>query len=312
MSSRDKLFDDPLLDPSPSSTPTPLSRAALTTPTSKTHLVDDPLLGLLGTQNIKSTSADESKYVTSMPALGEETLSTIDMDKVKLKVAKEKKTDFVTVTNPSSNDHQQQKSVPDSRLGLGVDLFGNMSSTRGAKESVFEDVLTARSPSEDSLGLFSTATAAGKPIEDTIRPIAVNPNASKFRVAYETDDSKIEDLKVGKLVETEELDFGLFGKASGALRSGHEGRDQLQKSSAGIMSAKREEFDMNLSTDYLNELDSATSGKDLSVRPQMPASTFELKPPTTTAEPAIDLSSLNLDDYIAQQTSGKTGGGLFD
>jgi hypothetical protein len=311
MSSRDKLFDDPLLGLSPSLPPMPVSRAALTSPTSKELQVDDPLLGLLSTQSIKSTSAEKSKSIASPSAQAEETLSTIDMDKVKLKVAKEKKLNVVTTSNPTGSD-QQQKSVPDSRLGLGVDLFGNMSSSRGTKESVFDDILTTRRSSEDSSGLFSTATATGKTVEDMMRSVAVNPNASKFRVAYETDDAKIEDLKVGKLVETEELDFGLFGKASGALRSGHEGRDQLQKSSIGIMSTKSEEFDMNLSADYLNELDSATSGKDLSVRPQMPASTFELKSPPTTAEPAIDLSSLNLDDYIAQQTSDKTGGGLFD
>ena len=311
MTTREKLFDDPLLGPGAPKTPSPAPKSTPVTPSTQ-KVEDDPLLGLLTAPTSKpSTHVATNSAAISSPRT-EEILQTIDVDKVKLKVAKEKKTDTKASAVVPDESPSADTAAKDSRLGLGVDLFGNMSSAKTVKVSVFDDVLSATQRSTDGVsGLFSASSA--NPAEEVVRPTVINPNASKFRVAYEADDAQIEDLKVGKLVEKEELDFGLFGKASGALRSGHEGRDILEKSSAGIMSTNKEEFDVNLSAEYLNELDSATSGKDLSVRPQMPVSSFEFKTAAPAAQPSsIDLSSLNLDDYIAQQTAGKSSGGLFD
>ena len=89
------------------------------------------------------------------------------------------------------------------------------------------------------------------------------------------------------MLETEELDFNLFGKASDSLRSGYEGRRNLAEGkykecveiripshdtclskyslfllytgSASISTIPKEEFEVKYSDDYLRTLDEAAS-----------------------------------------------------
>jgi hypothetical protein len=313
---RDKLFDDPLsgLMASDSltnnhSTAYSISKSPMKE-TSKSPLEGDPLSVSADT----SFSNNPTKVQVSLPASGE-SLQSVDFDKVKLKATK--KVGASALSNTSSGlISTTGSSIVEStdRFGLGVDLFGTMAASTSKKESVFDDIMSSTSKNSSTArdGLFSSLSSDEVPVN--IQPTAVNPNASKFRVTYEKEDSKIEDLSVGKLVEAEELDFGLFGKASGTLRSGFEGRDQAEKSTAGIVSAKREDFEVNLTADYLNELESvASSSKDLSLRPQLLATSYEFQAHSTANEPIVDLADLNLDDYIAQQSLGSSqGGGLFD
>lgn len=263
---------------------------------------DDPL-GLVSGATAKTSSPKNASLsaITSNPAQVTETLSTVDFSKVKLKEAKVK-----TVEAPKAEEPVENKD----RFGLGVDLFGNLGSgQKKAVESIFTSLTTE--DTSGNKGLFSDST-------DTTHlnppPLSINPHATKFRVAYEKDDMNIKDLKISGILEQEELDFGLFGKASGSLRSGFEGREKLEKGSASLTTAPREEFDLNLSDDYLKSLDAAaTSTKDLSVRPEHVATpSYEYRQPAAIVEPTIDLSNMDLNAYIAQQSSPQKQGGLFD
>jgi hypothetical protein len=108
-------------------------------------------------------------------------------------------------------------------------------------------------------------------------------------------DDDLSDLKVSKLLETEEqLDFQLFGKSSSNQRS-----------------TGKKKMDFDHESDFLRQLDeitSTTSKKASTVTP-VPKASSTVKE-TASLPRELDFKDLDLNDYISQNSSST--GGLFD
>lgn len=291
----------------------------------------DPLSAMLSSSSSSASAAvaDAWKKPTSADQGGEaETLSAVDFSKVKLKETKKKQETPVVVENtskdPSSIDNRD-------RFGLGVDLFGNLNKSRVKKGDLFDEMETEvdnNNNSSNNVFLKAQQDIADAEKNDLLHGMKkskkdiLNPNSKEeMRVAYEKEDDKLNDLKVTSLLQEEDLDFDMFGKATGKLRKGHEERAELKKGTAGISTVKTGDFDITngkLTDEYLASMNQATSGKDLSTR-QVASSISDTgyKQPTTTtkastdAAAALDLNSLDLNSYISQQSESSKGG-LFD
>lgn len=263
---------------------------------SKSKVYDDPLMSsgvasdnnLLFNFNINNTSKDSN-----------ETLSTVDFDKVKFKTAKPSvKNDEKIKTENEDISHSED------RFGLGVDLFSNLTQNDN-RSSIFNDLMNKNSSEDD---IFSPK----EPVKsDPLIPSKVNLDAGKFRVAYEKDDSNLVDLKVTQILETEELDFDMFGKAKGTLRSGFEARDNLQKSNIGLNTTSKDEFELNLTPSYLNEMDKLTLTEEKPQETKAQIITQNDFSNEKIHDVSIDLNNLDFNNYIAQESSVSKGG-LFD
>ena len=281
----------------------------------------DPLSAMLGSSSSTTTADVWKKAEAAIGGGASEALSSVDMSKVKLKETK--KTD-ISASAPIVEKVGVDTSTGDriDRFGLGVDLFGGLSKPATKRGDIFDEIKT-EIDSSDNVFLKARGAAAeasndefSSDMNAKVDPINSN---QKMRVAYEEEDDKLNDLKVTSLLEEEELDFEMFGKAKGKLRKGHDERDKLRKGTAGISAVKAEDFDSGKLTDeYLASMSQAASGKDLSERHVASAVTDTgYKPPTTPskasadAAAALDLNSLDLESYISQQSEASKGG-LFD
>lgn len=282
----------------------------------------DPLMAMMSEGAASSVSSSSSAALWNKAAAadadagngGGETLSAVDFSRVKLKEAKTKVDQQATTTTNGDGEPVENKD----RFGLGVDLFGEKLKPKQKAGSVFDDIVTEA----DTNNVFVNAQEDAKDADnDLLKGVKVNVNNSKqeVRVTHEREDDKLSDLKITGLLEEEELDFDMFGKASGKLRSGHEGRSELNKGTASITSVKASDFEVGskISDEYLASLDAATTGKDLSKRQVNAAITnsgyqqSSISAAASDAAAALDLGSLDLNSYISQQTDAPKGG-LFD
>lgn len=209
--------------------------------------------------------------------------------------------------NPPTNS-KAQSSVSRSTRDM---LFGDDDSGSGVTDTVFRDILA---PSG------TTSTANKKTISlATAESIQKQKAAySKFNKNDNTDNSKddqLSDLAVGQMMQREdELDVATFGKSN--VRQGEGGGRGLSQETANAQAAAKDRAVLQREQAEMDRLDSLLNSSTTD-------SALESKKKTTTAAPAaasstapsadapdIDFAALDLDSYIAAESSA--GGGLFD
>lgn len=274
--------------------------------TERKKAVDDPLSDLFGDNDISSKKSIfddpviEKKKLPEViePRIEETIFREIDASKIKLNDKKSKK--------QSDNANSSSHTAIASHLGLGrnLNLWDNQTKPKQSLDSLFDD--SPSTFSNDDGGLFSSPSK----VKDLNSVLTNSQTASNnLRVYAEDDDDDIENLKVSKLLQREEeADFETFGNSSNASRS-------KSKTSAKVKYAKE---DLDISTfDKVSNLEQGIEEDELSkylaslnsstVTKKKDSSTFDLNN-SDAAE--IDISSLDLNDYIAKQQSNS--GGLFD
>ena len=279
MSTREKVFDDPLL--------------AFMTPSSAAVMKTEPIIS------------------TARPVVTQdESIRTINTDKVTLK-SKVSKTAPTAATptidsifEPTSAvPNPSNTSVPGSK-GLGFDVA--VWDSRPVTSNI--DVLATTSPTSSSsdAGLFSRPVATEGSRSTAEQAEAFRPKIhGRFKVTAEDNDEHFSDLLVSNLVEQEDTtaDIALFGKTS--VVQGAKGAVATQKAFAG---ARKDDFELE-SNDVIANLEKATVE-----RKTKPATTvFNTRSfLDATEEPAqdIDLSTMDLNAYISQNSESQ--GGLFD
>jgi hypothetical protein len=271
---------------------------------SREKVFDDPLMAFASaTEASEPVGTKQAAANASLFGESDETIRTINTDKVNLKqkkaaaaeptkVAPESIFDSTTPTGAVPTSTKESKG-----LGFGTALWDNQ------PISASNDVLFGANTSASSLdsGIFSKQAAPAS--VDTVPK--VGKGGSKFRVAAEENDDAFEDLKVGKLVEREDTsnDAELFGKAR--VVQGAKGVVETQRAFA---KTKRDDFDL-VSNDTIANLESATVERKAAA----PSSVFtnpSLLSAQVTQADEVDLSTLDINAYINQQSSSQ--GGLFD
>lgn len=171
----------------------------------------------------------------------------------------------------------------ESGLGFGVDLWSQTT----VSEKKTEDVLDINEKSEIS-GLFGSNNVVMTKKEG---------NSSNSKKSEED----VSDLRVGKIMEREELDFSTFGTSS-VRYGGYDISDNNNK----ISKLSGADFDLS-ELDNIIALGSKSSSKQTSVEINSSISS----PFSTKSEPEFDLANLDINSYISG-VQNRSGGGLFD
>jgi len=214
-------------------------------------------------------------------------------------------------------------------LGFGVSLWENTTQAPSKTFDVLAEVQQqSTSSSSEGDGLFSSTARAPKPV--VLAPSSSSSSSlsagsssssstSRVRVGGVQDDSKLDDLSTSTaFLEREnddELDYGLFGKSNAAASQKSTAATSLLSATTSSNSsikpplkARKDDFELE-SAETLEKMEALTLAKEKEPSIITPVAA----PSSAAAKPAtdIDMSALDLDSYIAQQSSN-TGGGLFD
>lgn len=275
MSNKKSLFDDPLGDP--------LSLSSNHNEIKKSIVFDD-----------SSTNNDDIGL-----------FKTLDSSKINLKKDKNQKTNAII---------QQSKAVNAAEKGLGftTSLWDNDVSKSKVDDLLNDISLKTTTSSSSNDTLFGSKTESNVK-DDALAELGIkispniqnNTRGGKVNIG-ELDDNKYDDLKVGKLIEKEDvLDYDLFGK-----------KNIVQARSVGTILHKQKNVsqteDLEIeSAEVLDNLervalDNVFTAATTSILPQALHATANSKINTDD----LDMTKFDINQYINDNKSG--GGGLFD
>lgn len=271
MANREKVFDDPLAAFAAAPAPAPTNSAPSASAAAAT-LIDD---------SIRTVNTDKV---------------TLKQKPVKAAVVKESvESIFEPSAAPASTVTKESKG-----LGFGVSLWDNQPTPAA---SITGDVLSNASSTTFESGIFAKKAGDAIDVPKYSKPKAAE--GSRFRVAAEENDDSFEDLKVGKLVEREdtESDALLFGKTNVI-----QGAKGVVETKTAFSKARRDDFDL-VSNDTIANLETATVERK-AAQPSTVFTAPSFLDATVTQADEVDLSSLDINAYINQNSS--SAGGLFD
>lgn len=163
-------------------------------------------------------------------------------------------------------------------------------------------VLTNQTKIFDEEDIFS-AKPITPPVVPTTRVTdssSISPKPSIAKIDFNKDEDDISDLNVTRLLEKEDnLDFKLFGRTETAAVQKEKVQQRLN--------------DLDKEDDFLRQIDELTQKASLSPKASSSTATVNVvssSTPSTTVTTDIDIASLDLSAYIAQESSNS--GGLFD
>jgi hypothetical protein len=289
------LDDDPLAFLGGGSAPDREEEQEVQTPPVKTESSSRPV--------VKETKVNETetlKTISETKVNDTETLKTIS-DTVKIKKISSSPKPIVeptsAIADPTSTVTSEKVVAPNTIVP--VQLSANIPTSNSKPEDVFS-FLSKPSTEDDGENLFAI------PVKNTSTKSPVNTKSVAVKYDFNKDDEDISDLNVTKLLEKEDdLDYKLFGKT-----------ESVEQQQAKVKSRLN---DINREDDFLRELDVLTKKAAVSSKAQTTTKTttdFDLdflgteKKSSSKSTKEIDISSLDLNAYIEQESS--SGGGLFD
>jgi hypothetical protein len=270
-------------------------------------IVDDPLSGLL------SSIPDEPKLkiaeATTSATNDEADVSFKVPDKVKFIEKKAKQEPRVAAVS-ATETYNEVVIVPTATsthsgiavsagLGFNVDLWTNNDklSSKADAGNLLDDLVTTNKG--ENAGMFTSDAPAARQRVAAPSTTASTSTSGNVRLTSVDDDDNISSLKVSKLLEREnDLSFDVYGKSKQVEavvpKSAYFSSEDLDISNLEKIS--------KLETDI--KTDRAIGGSKSKAKLTEPAADAGL------GSADIDLDTLNLDDYIAQQSN--TSASLFD
>lgn len=274
----------------------------------KNSLFDDPLgddpLGLTNNNNDnfqkKGLIFDNNNNNNDDVGL----FKTLDSTKINLKKDKNQ------IKTIQQQQQQQHKPFNHAEKGLGftTNLWDN-DNINTSKSKNLDDLLvsaTASSSSSSNDTLFGNNDLKANDAFTIGMKMNQNTDTNKGKVnTGDLDDNKLDDLKVGKLIEKEdELDYDLFGK-----------KNIVQARSVGTILHKQknvsETEDLEIdSAEVLDNLEKVTLKENVFTRKiiQKAVALNDITIPAVADD--IDISKFDINAYINENSGG--GGGLFD
>ena len=272
-------------------------------------LFDDPL----GLGNNDDNNNDKKKGLTSLfdnnnnqDDIG--LFKTLDSSKINLKKDKNNQGKIIAIQPPSKPQNAAEKG-----LGFSTSLWDNDDNITNTKklDDLFNDTTTSLLSNDSTTSLFSNKNDIKKN-DDALADIGININpniqinTSSGKVnTGNLDDNKLDDLKVGKLIEKEDdLDFELFGK-----------KNIVQARSLGTILHKQKNISENEdleveSAEVLDNLEKVTLKDNVftTIATKKESQSPVITPTVNTDD--IDISKFDINAYI-NENSGPSGG-LFD
>ena len=275
---------------------------------SKNSLFDDPL----GLSSNNSNNSNNNE-ITKKGLLFDEGQSNNDtglfktLDSSKINLKKDK-------NNQKTNTIQQATTKPinASEKGLGFTTSLWESDVSNSKvDDLLNDISLKTTPSSNDT-LFG-GKVESKVKADALAEIGIkinqNPNQNNTKGGKvnigDLDDNKLDDLKVGKLIEKEDdLDYELFGK-----------KNIVQARSVGTILHKQKnvsQTDLEIeSAEVLDNLEKvALKDNVFTSKTIVPQSSPSTTVNTNINPDDIDMTKFDINAYINENSSG--GGGLFD
>jgi hypothetical protein len=221
----------------------------------------------------------------------------LDASKVNFAVKKTKAADATAEKSPSSSGADYD------RLGRQVWTSDLAKAKEPAVDTKKDILLDMQANSNASIFASDDRDIFGKVDSVTKRAEGIGAAKVPARVLIrgatdEADEENVKDLKVSKLLEREEdLDYDLFGKAKPVVAP-----------LATVVGKKNMDIFEFESDEYINELEKLTNKKEKDISSSKLISNPAIAAVATKAD--IDIGSLDLNAYIAQQS--ESSGGLFD
>lgn len=289
---REKVTDDPLSLFGNA----PVERAKVAT-------TEDPLAmfgGGSGGSGSSSTLFAEEEKKPVVKQQEETVFKKLDETKISFAAPKKKKNDADAVA-------VAEVSPKNDKLGAAA-WQSDLAKSREPKIDTTKDLLaelglggsSGANNGDESDNLFGSSVSKGGDFVSTQNEKSSSGGETvHIRGAADEAESSHTDLKVSAMLEREEdLDFDLFGKA----KTQEKPKPLITKKNADI-------FEME-SDEYFNELEKVATKKEKDITSSK-SSSSAVAPAPVAKELNIDVSSMDLNDYIAQQ-SASSGGGLFD
>lgn len=277
----------------------------------KSSLFDDPLGDPFGVGNNNNDNEKKKGLIfdnSDNDDLG--ALKTVDSTKINLKKDKNKISVLQTSTNSKPITYAEKG------LGFSTSLWDDDDDKKNKKGNDLLNEITLKPTTETAKELLFGNTSKTNTKDNTLEEIGIKINNNNNNKATtlggkvntgDVDDNKLDDLKVGKLIEKEDaLDYDLFGK-----------KNIVQARSVGTILHKQknasEMVDLEVeSADVLNNLEKVTLKNDnvfTSILPQKSSTKTEDVPPMINTDD-IDISKFDINAYINNNSSNS--GGLFD
>ncbi len=141
----------------------------------------------------------------------------------------------------------------------------------------------------------------GPPAGDSRR----QKGGATVRGLADEDDLNFKDLSVGHILETEELDFGLFGKSAvrqiGAVQAAPVSRAPGSQDAKGLRAATKDDFITGIeSSDFLAKLDLAASAPVMYAATEATSGTsaFQFDFESKSKPLKEDANAFDINDYI--------------
>jgi len=263
---------------------------------------DDPLASMFGSAPRKPKAVVDLSQTTTTS----EALSSIDTDKIVFKVKKEKVTQSSSSTERQQNPLGITSASTKAKYGFSSSLFESNSS------SFLPSASPLKASDDVLLGANDGDADAEENIFKTQKSVSTIPTTTSgtgtLRVGSGISDDmleKVDDLHVGKIMEREtttDEDFLMFGKSKAA----EEVRAVKAKLEAAAPAPSADGLDEQ---DDLGALDTAAAS--LAKQREIKKAAAAQVPVAPVDVPEIDLASMDLDAYMASQSTSDEGG-LFD
>lgn len=306
------------------------------------QVFDDPL-AMFGAGDSTGSSAEPNPTAKSAAAVApitthKEEFATLKLDKVNVKVKKDKAVGSKAVAAAEANEVVPSTATRTAMAGLATasdagGLFGS------AKIASMDDLLSDLSVKEPRSGGSSARKLAGADDGDGLfaagtvfkhSVIGQNASSNSTSAAVDTthkrreysnlhvtdsNDDTVTDLTVGKMLQREEHDYGLYGQ-SNVKQGGHTMRS-ADASATADANIKKQLQELDMLEQLMNSNESSTVVQTtekkgtISDGNNSTSSGLALFDTASEEPTAIDYNNLNLDDYINSQQE-EDSGGLFD
>jgi len=276
----------------------------------KSSLFDDPLGDPLGIGNNNDNNDKKKGLILDNNNDNDDLgfLKTVDSSKINLKKDKNKQ-----ISVSQTNTNTKPLAYAERGLGFSTSLWEDEDKNKNTND-LLNDITIKPTSSESAKELLFGNVSKTKTKDDTLEEIGIKiTNNNKTTTlggkvnTGDLDDNKLDDLKVGKLIEKEDaLDYDLFGK-----------KNIVQARSVGTILHKQKNasdmVDLEVeSADVLNNLEKVTLKNDnvfTSIQPMKTENVTSTSTSTINTDD-IDISKFDINAYINENSNNS--GGLFD
>ena len=268
---------------------------------------DDPL-SMFNGSSAQSSSVTKSGVETTTASKQSDTLKSINTDKVHIKETK-KGAGATKEAVPEVKVNREVAALVGGTTIVQKEIINKpsediLSDLSGLEPSSRKGALEPETFQTNNTVFKASATKASA--NPSVVSQAQRQTYSKFH-QQGVDDDTLHDLSVTRMIEREELDYDTYG-VSNVRQGGY----TVNKPPTTNLTKEFNELDslealLSSGTDTVSKTKSSTAPRPTAA-PAVPV------PAAAVATPAaVDLSTLNLNDYInSQQTEAEEGGGLFD